>query len=53
MKKKYTFKFLKSRNTNPKRVVILGSSGIVSTNLQKILREKKHRRRFYANLFVG
>ena len=41
MKKKYTFKFLKSRNTNPKRVVILGSSGIVSTNLQKILREKK------------
>lgn len=41
MKKKHTFKFLKSHNSNPGRVIILGSSGIVSINLQKMLRAKK------------
>ena len=35
-----SFKFNNNRIQKPKRVVILGSSGIISGNLQKLLKEK-------------
>ena len=35
-----TFKFLNRNKKFPKRVVILGSTGIISTNLQRILKKK-------------
>ena len=35
------FSFLNSSIKRPKRVVILGTSGIISTNLQKKLKKEK------------
>ncbi len=40
MNKNFTFKFTRKNNLRPKRIVILGTSGIISTNLQKILKKK-------------
>ena len=39
--KTLTFKFTNNNSTKPKRVVMLGSSGIIATNLQAKLKKKK------------
>ena len=44
-RKSLSFKFSEQKKTTPKRVIILGTSGIISSNLQRAFDQKQNSER--------